>query len=84
MYYCRKHPAKKTLESNMAPGLFMGWRIDSDLRYRGVFRVLDCQEYRSKSNALVIDVPEPEIFVEDGEPIFPFAEAKRKVLREGN
>ena len=83
MYYRRKHPTKKTLEPNMAPGLFMGWRIDSGLRYRGVLKVLDYQEYRSKSNALVIDVPEPEIFVEDGEPIFPFAEAKRKALREG-
>ena len=30
-----------------------------------------------------VDVPEPEIFVEEGEPIFPFAEAKRKALREG-
>ena len=83
MYYRRKHPTKKTLEPNMAPGLFMGWRIESGLRYRGVLKVLDYQEYRSKSNALVVDVPEPEIFVEEGEPIFPFAEAKRKALREG-
>lgn len=47
-------------------------------------KVLDYQEYRSKSNALVVDVPEPGIFVKDGEPAFPFAQAKRKALREGN
>ena len=55
----------------MAPGLFMGWRVDSGL------------SYRTKSNAMVVDVPEPELFVEEGAPVFPIAEAKRKALIGG-
>ena len=83
VYYRRKHPTKKTLEPNMAPGLFMGWRVDSGLRYRCVVRVMDYQEFRTKSNAMVMDVPEPELFIEEGNPIFPIAEAKRKALLGG-
>ena len=44
IYYRKKHPTKRTLEPNMAPGLFLGWRIDSGLRYRNVTRILDYQE----------------------------------------
>ena len=39
-------------EPNMAPGLFMGWRIDSGLRYRGVLKVLDYQEYRGVADGV--------------------------------
>ncbi len=56
-YYRRKHPTKRTLEPNMAPGLFMGWRVDSGLRHKCVVRVMDYQEFRTKSNAMVLDVP---------------------------
>ena len=83
VYYRRKHPTKRTLQPNMAPGLFMGWRVDSGLRYRCVVRVMDYQEFRTKSNAMVLDVPEPELFVEEGNPTFPIAEAKRKALMGG-
>ena len=83
VYYRRKHPTKRTLEPNMAPGLFIGWRVDSGLRYRCVVKVMDYQEFRTKSNAMVLDVPEPELFVEEGDPVFPIAEAKRKALMVG-
>ena len=45
MYYRRKAVGKRTLEPNMAPGLFMGWRFDSGLRYRNVIKVLDYAEF---------------------------------------
>ena len=32
---------------------------------------------------MVVDVPEPELFIEEGSPIFPIAEAKRKALLDG-
>ena len=67
----------------MSPGLFLGWRIDPGLRYRGVLRVLDYQEYRTKKNALAVDVPQEELFVEPGPPCFPIAFARDKALREG-
>ena len=84
MYYRCKAVGKKTLEPNMAPGLFLGWRIDSGLRYRNVVKVLDYTEYRTRGNHVVIDVPEVETYVEIGIPIFPIAHARDKALKEGS
>ena len=61
----------------------MGWRVDCGLRYRCVVKVMDYQEFRTKSNAMVLNVPEPKLFVEEGDPVFPIAEAKRKALMVG-
>ena len=84
MYYRRKAIGKKTLEPNMAPGLFLGWRIDSGLRYRNVVKVLDYTEFRTRGNHVAIDVPETETYVEPGAPIFPIAHARDKALKEGS
>ncbi len=48
VYYRRKHPTKKTLEPNMAPGLFWGWRVDSGLRYRCVVTKKQLKPYSCK------------------------------------
>ena len=58
VFFRKKSATRGTLEPNMSPGLFLGWRIDPGLRYRGVLRVLDYQEYRTKKNALAVDVPQ--------------------------
>ena len=84
VYYRKKTPSKRTLEPNMSPGLFMGWRMDPGLRYRFVTKILDYQEFRTKSANQVIDVPEAELFVEEGPPIFPFAIANQKALLAGS
>ena len=84
MYYRRKAIGKKTLEPNMAPGLFLGWRIDSGLRYRNVVKVLDYTEFRTRGNHVTIDVPETETYVEPGAPIFPIAHARDEALKEGS
>ena len=68
----------------MAPGLFLGWRIDPGMRYRNVVRVLDYQEFRNKRNSNIIDVPEPELYIEDGPPVFPVANATHKSLVDGS
>ena len=83
VFFRKKSATRRTLEPNMSPGLFLGWRIDPGLRYRGVLRVLDYQEYRTKKNALAVDVPQEELFVEPGPPCFPIAFARDKALREG-
>ena len=83
VYFRKKSATRRTLEPNMSPGLFLGWRIDPGLRYRGVLRVLDYQEYRAKKNALAVDVPQEELFVEPGPPCFPIAFARDKALKEG-
>ena len=83
VYFRKKSATRRTLEPNMSPGLFLGWRIDPGLRYRGVLRVLDYQEYRTKKNALAVDVPQDELFVDPGPPCFPIAFAKNQALKEG-
>ena len=81
--YRLKSAGKRTLEPNMAPGLFMGWRIDPGMRYRRVLKVMDYQSFRTNGNVTVHDVPEPELFVEEGDPVFPIAAAADRALRNG-
>ena len=54
------------------------------MRYRNVVRVLDYQEFRNKRNSNIIDVPEPELYIEDGPPVFPVANATHKSLVDGS
>ena len=82
-YYRKKTPTKRTLEPNMSPALFLGWRIDSGGRYRNVVKVLDYQDFRIRGLSQAIDVPEPELYVEDGPPVFPVAHARDQALLEG-
>ena len=83
--WCRlKSAGKRTLEPNMAPGLFMGWRIDPGMRYRRVPKVMNYQSFRTNGSVSVHDVPEPELFVEEGDPVFPIAAAADRALRTGD
>ena len=68
----------------MAPGLFLGWRIDPGMRYRNVVRVMDYADFRKKRNVNAVDVPEPELFVEEVPPVFPAANATHKSLVDGS
>ena len=84
LVWYRKKGSKKTLDPNMAPGLFLGWRVDPGMRYRNVVRVMDYTDFREKRNVNAIDVPEPELFIEEGPPVFPVANATHKSLVDGS
>ena len=84
VYYRDKRINKRTLEPNLSPGLFLGWRIDSGLRYKHVVRILDYMEYRVANKVSVVDCPEMEIYVEEGPPIFPLAAARKSHLEGGS
>ena len=60
----KNHPTKRTLEPKMAPGLFIGWRIDSGFRYRYV-----TQGYRTRGASCVFDVSKPELYLPDGDDL---------------
>lgn len=62
VWYRSRSQGKRTLESNLAPAPFLGWRIDPGLTYRHAVKVLD----RSIS---AHDVPASELFVQEGPPI---------------
>ena len=84
VWYRLKSAGKRALEPNMAPGLFLGWRIDPGMRYRRVLKAMDYQSFRTNGNVTVHDVPEPEMFVEEGDPVFPIAAAADRALRAGD
>ena len=83
VYYQRKS-STKTLEPNMSPGLFLGWRIDPGFRYRNVVRVLNYQEYRARGGNSAVDVPEAEIFVLKVILFFPVGFSRRQALIRGD
>ena len=60
----KNHPTKRTLEPKMAPGLFIGWRIDSGFRYRYV-----TQGYRTRGASCVFDVSKSELYLPDGDDL---------------
>ena len=61
-----------------------GWRIDPGMRYRGVLKVMDYADFRQKLDVSAIDVPEPELFIEEGPPVFPVPNATHKSLVDGS
>ena len=83
VYYRKKGPSTRALDPNLQPGLFLGWRLDAGMRYRFVTKVLDYAEFRAKRNTLVVDVPQDELFVEEGPPVFPVANANRRACVGG-
>ena len=84
LVWYRKKGSKNKLDPNMTPGLFLGWRVDPGMRYRGILRVIDYTDFREKRNVSAIDAPEPELFIEEGPPVFPVANATPKSLVDGS
>ena len=75
----KEHP----LEPTTKPGFFIGWRLESGLRYRGVLRILDYDTVvKGKSIAFrsIQDVPEAEVYFPP-EITFPFAERRKLAIR---
>jgi len=62
-------------------GLFVGWRMESGLRYRGVLLIADYEIMRQgvyRWNQIK-HIHEKEVHVPD-EPVFPFAEARKQAI----
>ena len=58
---------------NAEPGLFAGWRIEPGFGYRLVTYVLDLAKVKHQSGAWddPFGVPEAELYVREGDPVFP-------------
>ena len=72
-----------TLQPRTTPGLFIGWKLESGLRYRGVLLIADYEtirtgKYRWRS---VKSLHEKEVYFPE-KLCFPFAEARNAALRE--
>ena len=70
--------------ANAVPGIFAGWRFESGLTYRKVVLVLDYQSLQQKSGGYfnTISVPEPELYIPEGEPIFPLRAAAEEAMNK--
>ena len=81
---CHYYDASKhTLEPQSSPGLFVGWRIESGCRYKGVILVADYERLRQgdfSSLHSLRALPEKEVFFPT-DLCFPFAEARQAALR---
>ena len=67
---------------NAKPGLFAGWRIEPGFTYRPVTYVLDLAKVKHKSGAWddPFSVPEAELYVREGDPVFPLKNAAEQSL----
>ena len=74
---------QNTLLSKTSPGIFVGWKIESGYRYRGVLLVADYEVLRKGifQWGRVKAIHEREVHV-PGELCFPFAEARAKALKD--
>ena len=72
MWY--RNPKLPPLDAPVSPGLFIGWELESGLRYRGVLKVMDYESCRTHgwSPGFVVSVPEKECYFPE-EICFPFA-----------
>ena len=82
VFYRNKTGGK--FDPNAAPGLFAGWRIELGLRYREVALVLNYESLRSRTGAWAtpINVPEVELVVPSGDPIYPLKRAADHALHD--
>ena len=67
---------------NAKPGLFAGWRIEPGFSYHMVTYVLDLAKVKHRSGAWddPFSVPEAELCVREGNPMFPLKNAAEQSL----
>jgi len=66
------------------PGFFIGWKLESGLRYRNVLKILDYDSViqgKTIASRSIQDVPEQEVYFPE-EVIFPFAERRKLAIRQ--
>ena len=84
VFYRTDPKSRAKYEPSAAPALFAGWRLDSGPgSFKGVYQVLDYQKViktESASYALAISVPTEELWVPEGEPVFPMRQAFEQAL----
>ena len=68
---------------NAAPGLFLGWKLESGLRYLGAVRIINYDAVRSKGfdPRCFRVVDQKEVHFPD-ECVFPFLEARKTSIRQ--
>ena len=77
-----RHKNESKFGPNAAPALFAGWRIEPGGIYRSVTLVLDLEKLRLKAGAWTepLSVPETELYVREGAPMFPLRNASEHAL----
>eukprot|EP00973_Karenia_brevis_P031600 4358825-Karenia_brevis.AAC.1 len=66
---------------NGVPGIFMGWEIQSGIRYRGNVYIGDWEAFTQKNWSAVKLVPDKEVYFggDDDDIPFPFESLQRAI-----
>ena len=68
--------------ANTKPGFFVGWRLESGLRYRGMLKILDYDSVvrgKTISSRSILDIPDKEVYFPEA-ITFPFAERRKLAI----
>ena len=78
-----RHKGDNKFGPNAAPGLFAGWRLEAGGIYRSVVLVLDLGKLHHRTGAWAepLNVPESELYVRSGDPVFPLRNAAERALQ---
>ena len=68
---------------NAAPGIFLGWRIDFGMRYRGALKIIDYDMVRAVgfNPQRFKTIPQNEVYFPEV-AVFPFLEARKTSLKQ--
>ena len=83
VYYRTDPKHREKFEPSAAPALFCGYRLDSGSEsFKGVYLVLDYRKVKDGVAGfdLAISVPFEELFVPEGEEVFPMRSAFERAL----
>ena len=83
VYYRTDPKSREKFEPSASPALFCGYRLDSGPEsFRGVYLVLDYRKVKAGTAGydLAISVPFEELFVPEGEEVFPMRAAFERAL----
>ena len=82
-FYLHRDVSRHPMAPSTRAGLFVGWRLESGLRYRNVVWIADYESCRKGdfNKRFVKSVPEQEVHY-PLECVFPFAEARDRATKE--
>jgi hypothetical protein len=82
VYYRKISPDK--LQANAVAGLFAGWRLEAGCAYRGQTYVLSYSALKHQTGNYwdPLSVDERELFVPEGDPVFPLRRIAQQALAE--
>ena len=78
VFYRTKFQNKSKIAPNASPALMAGWKLEFEMRYKGVLTLLDYQALR-EGKVVIASAPDREVYARD-KIVFPLADLAEKAL----